>query len=228
MDRRAVVFDFDGVLADTEGLHLRAFQDVFAARGWRLDRAEYLERYMGFDDRDLVRAFAADARRPLSTADEEVILADKARLYERRVAAGSVLFPNAPAAIARLGARYRLAIASGSLRAEIAAVLAANDLSQAIGAVIGADDVARSKPAPDAYTAAVAAIGVPASRAVAIEDSRWGLVSAREAGLRTIGITTSYPPGALDLADMIVHDLDEITTDVVDALLGKASAQART
>ena len=218
---RAVVFDFDGVLADTEGLHLRAFQDVFAVRGWTLERAEYFDRYLGFDDRELVRAFAADSSRSLSSADEDIIIADKARLYEQRAAAGSILFPGAARTIARLGAAFRLAIASGSLRGEIAAVLAANDLTRAIAAVIGADDVARSKPAPDAYAAAVAALGVAPSDAVAIEDSRWGLVSARAAGLRTIGITTSYPAGALDLADVIVHDLDEVTTDVVDSLLGR-------
>ena len=87
--------------------------------------------------------------------------------------------------------------------------------------MIGADDVARSKPAPDVYAAAVAALGVSPSNAVAIEDSRWGLLSAREAGLRTIGITTSYPANALDLADLVVHDLDDITTDVVASLLGR-------
>ena len=76
------------------------------------------------------------------------------------------------------------------------------------------------KPAPDAYAAAVDALGVRGLRAVAIEDSHWGLVSARAAGLRTIGVTTSYPPPALDQADAIVRDLDDVNADLIDSLLG--------
>lgn len=217
---RAVVFDFDGVLADTEGLHLRAFQDALATRGWTLDRADYFKRYLGYDDRGTVRAFAADTGHPLSSTDLDAIVADKVRSYARRLTTGSVLFDTAAGAIARLGARYRLGIASGSLHGEIDAILAANNLAHAITVVIGADDVRRSKPAPDAYAAAVDALGVPAARAVAIEDSRWGLVSARAAGLRTIGVTTSYPPSALDQADAIVRGLDDVTADLIDSLLG--------
>lgn len=215
----AVVFDFDGVLADTERLHLRAFQDAFRARGWSLDDTAYFNRYLGFEDRDLVRAFAIDQRLALPSADEDAIVSAKARAYDTLAANGSVLFPGAPAAIARLGARYRLAIASGSLRAEIAHVLDAANLTAAFHAIIGADDVARSKPAPDPYLAALARLEAPAARTVAIEDSRWGLASARAAGLRTIAITTSYPAATLSSADRVVSSLDDVTLDLVAALL---------
>jgi len=218
---RAVVFDFDGVLADTEGLHLRAFQEVFARRGWTLDREAYFERYLGFDDHDLVTHFANDRALPLSQRDALGLVEEKTRLYDDRLAAGAVLFEGAAAAIARLGARYRLAIASGSIRSEILAVLDAAGLQHAIPVVVGADDVDRSKPAPDPYLKAVAALGVPPSHAVAIEDSRWGLASARAAGLRTIGITTSYPAQALAPADAVVHSLDAIDAALVDSLLDR-------
>ena len=216
---RAVVFDFDGVLADTEGLHLAAFQDVFSARGWTLDRQAYFDNYLGYEDRDLVRAFAADQALRLGTAEVEAILIDKARRYDRRVAAGSILFPAATAAVARLGSAFQLAIASGSLRGEILGILRANNLAEAFPVIVAADDVARSKPAPDSYAAAVERLGVRPSQAVAIEDSHWGLTSAKAAGLRTIAITTSYQAPALSLADAIVNSLDEITTEVVERLL---------
>jgi HAD superfamily hydrolase (TIGR01509 family) len=216
----AIVFDFDGVLADTEGLHLRAFQDALAARGWTLGRDEYFERYLGYDDRGLFAAFAADTKRSLSSAEVEALVLDKAMRYEQRVATGSVLFDGAIETVARLEPRHRLGIASGSLHGEIVAILAANGLTDAIRVVIGADDVRRSKPAPDPYATAVAALGVPASRAVAIEDSRWGLMSARAAGLRTIGLTTSYSAEALDCADVVLRGLEDVTTDLVQSLLG--------
>ena len=216
---RAVVFDFDGVLADTEGLHLSAFQDVFAARGWTLDRQAYFDNYLGYDDRDLVRAFAADQSLRLGAAEIEAILLDKSRQYDRRVAAGSILYPTATAAVTRLGSTFRLAIASGSLRGEILAILRVNNLADAFRVIVGADDVARSKPAPDAYAAAVERLGVSPSAAVAIEDSHWGLTAAKAAGLRTIGITTSYAAPALTLADTIVDSLDEVTVELVETCL---------
>ena len=216
----AVVFDFDGVLADTEGLHFRAFREALAERGWTLGRGDYFHRYLGYDDRDLFAAFAADAHLSLSLEDVTALVIDKARRYDRRLAAGSVLFDGAADAVARLGARHLIGIASGSLHRDIAAILEANGLTESIGVVIGADDVRRSKPAPEPYAAAVSALGVPPSRAVAIEDSRWGLISARTAGLRTIGLTTSYPADALDQADVVLDGLDQVTTDLVDSLLG--------
>ena len=216
---RAVVFDFDGVLADTEHLHLVAFQDTFGARGWTLDRDTYFANYLGYDDRDLVRAFSSDHALGIGSTEIEAILLDKSRHYERRLAMGAVLFPTAAAAISSLGDSYRLAIASGSLRGEILAILRANNLADAFETVVGADDVVRSKPAPDSYAAAVQRLGVAPSSAVAIEDSQWGLTAARAAGLRTIGITTSYPAGALAVADTVVHSLDEVTDALVEALL---------
>ena len=216
---RAVVFDFDGVLADTEHLHLVAFQDTFAARGWTLDRAAYFANYLGYDDRDLVRAFSTDNALGVSAAEIEAILLDKSRHYERRLATGAILFPTAATAIRRLGASYRLAIASGSMRGEILTILRANNLADAFETIVGADDVARSKPAPDPYAAAVARLGVAPSAAVAIEDSQWGLTAARAAGLRAIGITTSYPASALGLAHAVIDSLDEVTDVLIERLL---------
>ncbi len=215
----AVVFDFDGVLADTERLHLLAFQEAFRQRAWTLTDNAYFDRYLGFDDRDLVRAFTIDARIALAPGDEDAIVAAKGRAYEAHVSRGSVLFPGAASAIARLGARYKLGVASGSLRAEIVHILGPAALVPAFHAIVGADDVTKSKPAPDVYLAALDRLEVPASRAVAIEDSRWGLAAARAAGLKTIAITTSYPAATLTSADRVITSLDEIGVDTIQQLI---------
>jgi len=221
---RAVVFDFDGVLADTEGLHLASYQEVFAPRGWTLDRDTY-NRYLGNTDHDLIQGVTRERGLRLSPADVDTLIAEKTVVYLCRVAAGDVLFGDACPAIARLGLHYRLAIASGSFRKEILAILTANNLTAAIAAVVGADDVARSKPAPDSYLAAVDALGVRPSHAVAIEDSIWGLTAARAAGLHTIGITTSHPASLLTLADTIVNNLDEVTADLIDRMIVSAGGR---
>jgi beta-phosphoglucomutase-like phosphatase (HAD superfamily) len=215
----AVVFDFDGVLADTERLHLRAFQEVLAPHGLPLDEASYFDNYLGFDDRGLIVQLSRDRGVALDAATIGAILESKARHFAALVSAGAALFPAAPACVARLGARFPLAIASGALSHEIVAILDGAGLTPAFRAIVGADQVAASKPAPDCYLEATRRLGVSPASAVAIEDSRWGLDAARAAGLRTIAITTSYPASALTPADVVVSTLDAVTDTLVERLL---------
>ena len=136
----------------------------------------------------------------------------------------SVLFPGAHAAIARLAGSLPLAIASGALRAEILRVLHHADLARFFRAVVAAEDTPVSKPAPEPYLRAVsllaASIGQPLAprECVAIEDSRWGLDSARAAGLRTIAITHTYPASSLGAVDLTIDSLDALTIATVSSL----------
>ena len=216
----AVVFDFDGVLVDTEAMHLAAFQEVFAARGWPLDAREYFGEYLGYDDRALVRLYGARHERAIEAADVETLVARKADVFQQRVAGGQVLYPQARDAVRRLGERFPLAVATGSFRDEVVAILTAAGLIDAFSAVVAADDVARPKPAPDTYAAAVARIGVEPARAVAIEDSAGGLSSARAAGLRTIGLTTtSHQSRLAPHADVVLASLDDVTVERIERLI---------
>ena len=219
---RAVIFDFDGVLADTERLHLGAFQEAFGARGWTLAEAAYFERYLGYGDLELIETFTQDHGLSLGEDDRAAIEAAKSEAFRARLASGNVLYPEAAACVMRLGHRFRLAIASGALRAEIVDILNAGDLRRHFPVVVGADDVRHSKPAPDPYLKAAAGLGVDPAVCVAVEDSRWGIEAARAAGMRTVAITTTLPAAALSAADRIIHSLAELTPDVVDALAGRA------
>ncbi len=209
---RAVVFDFDGVLADTEQLHLVALRDTLATRGWTLTDEDYFTHYLGYDDRGCLSEFARRQGVSLNGDSLQTLLNDKEERYARRVARGDVMYPTARACIERLSDVFPLAIASGSLRGEIETILDANDLLSFFVVIVGADDVKEGKPAPDSYVRAVDLLGVSGAEAVAIEDSPWGLQSARGAGLRTIGITNSYPAAALTDAMHVVSSLDEITS----------------
>jgi beta-phosphoglucomutase len=215
---KAIVFDFDGVLADTERLHLRATQEALATHGWTLDEEAYFERYLGFGDRDLVLEFARDAGESIAPHAVERLVALKADRYRAHLAAGNALYATAAGCVQRLGSRFPLAIASGSLRAEIRDILAASALAGAFRVIVGADDVANGKPAPDPYLRAAALLGIDPSDAVAIEDSRWGLESARGAGLRCVGVTNSYPAHELGVAELVVSGLDTLTLDQLDRL----------
>ncbi|MGE5834060.1 MAG: aminotransferase class I/II-fold pyridoxal phosphate-dependent enzyme [Acidobacteriota bacterium] len=219
----AVIFDFDGVLADTEHLHLRAFQQTFGAHGWTLDDRSYAERYLGYDDRATIAAFLRDHDLPVNRGAIDELLREKAAAFDVLRSSGSVLYPSAPACVERLGARFPLAIASGSLRTEIVAILNGAGLASAFRAIVSAEDVRRSKPAPDPYLRAAHLLGVDAASCVVIEDSSFGLAAARSAGMKTIAVTTTSSVEALADADRIIRSLDELTPEVIVEMAGTRS-----
>jgi beta-phosphoglucomutase len=220
MKLQAVVFDFDGVLADSEPLHLRALQEALAARGIMLGPEEYYATLLGFDDSEALEVLSRNRGLPLDAEARRAINTDKAARFAVLQASSETLFPGAAALVARLGAAVPLAIASGARREEIARTLAQAKLVSAFRAIVASGETPRGKPAPDPYARATRELGVDPSRAVAIEDSRWGLDSARAAGLRAVAITHSYPAHELaPHADRLVASLDEISVGLLDELL---------
>lgn len=227
---RAVVFDFDGVIANTEPLHFRALRDVLAQEAIALTEADYYGRYLGYDDVGAFGAIAADRGVQWDPGHVARLVARKSVRLEELEGAESVLFPGAASAIRRMAGQYPLAIASGALHAEIMHVLNREDLAVFFPVVVAAEDTQMSKPAPEPYRRAVermaAATGVALapSDCVAIEDSKWGLESARSAGLRTVGITHTYQADTLtDAAEAVILHLDQLTWE----LLGKFDSPRR-
>lgn len=221
----AIVFDFDGVIVDSERLHLRATQLALAVTDLDLTAEAYYAHYLGFDDHGIFRQLSADAGRPVDAALLDRLVADKGRHYEQLAAAGEMVFPEAAALIRTLAPQRPLAVASGAQTHEIEDILARADLRGCFHAVVGADQTARSKPAPDPYLEAVARLeqhvghALSADRIVAIEDSRWGLESARAAGLRTVAVTTSYSAAALAAhAELVVARLDALDIATLERL----------
>jgi beta-phosphoglucomutase len=214
----AIVFDFDGVLADSEPLHLRSFQEVLAGVGIALDREEYFSRFLGFDDAGAFSAIA-EARGQSWTGEQVAALVDrKAVVFDEMLARGNVLYPAAAACVERLAARFPLGIASGALRHEIQAILRRGGIEHHFRFIVAAGDTPAGKPAPDPYRRAAELHGMAPARCLAIEDSRWGIVSAKSAGLRCVGITQSYLAHELADADAIIASLDEFTIDFIEAL----------
>lgn len=226
MTIRAVVFDFDGVIANSEPLHYKGFRDVLAAEGVTLSEVDYYARYLGFDDAGAFLAIAAD--RGLDWSPERIagLVDDKAVRLEALERGASVLFPGARAAIERLSRACPVAIASGALRSEILRVLERERLTRHFTAIVAAEDAPASKPAPDPYLRAVGLLSAVAPQpvaprdCVAIEDSHWGLRSARDAGLRTVAVTHTYAAGALEEAELVVDHLDSLTWERLTSVFG--------
>jgi len=224
----AVVFDFDGVLADTERVHLAVTQDVYRDRGWSLSEADYFAEYLGYDDAELLKRFAADRGIVIDDDGIKAIVDEKFGRFHERLAGGDALYPGTRACVARVRERFQIAIASGAQHADIVAILRTGGLAGVFPVIVGIDDVEHGKPAPDPYEKAVTLLGVPPGEAVAVEDSRWGIASAREAGLRTIGVTTNYASTSLGGPDAVIGSLDELTIDLIERILGTPALGPRT
>jgi len=224
---RAIVFDFDGVLANSEPLHFAAFRDVLASVNVELTERDYYTRYLGFDDVGVFRTVGVDRATSWTARDVAAFVADKALRLEELERDIPVLFPSAPEAIRRASAAVPIAIASGALGPEIRRVLTRAGLLQHFTAIVSAEDTAVSKPAPDPYERAVALLAaamaspaLSAAECVAIEDSRWGLESARAAGLRTVAVTSSYDARELQpVADLVIASVGELNLDELHRLL---------
>ena len=212
MSLRAIVFDFDGVIANSEPLHFRGYRDVLADEGIALTERDYYTEYLGFDDVGAFEAVAARHGATWTRVRIDALVARKAARLEELERDVSVLFPGAAGAIRLASAAMPIAIASGARGEEIRRVLIREGLLNCFTAIVAAEDTPVSKPAPDPYRRAVALLGAALDQlrpaeCIAIEDSHWGLESARAAGLRTVAVLTTYGADQLR-ADLTIPSLE--------------------
>ena len=226
----AIVFDFDGVLADSEPLHFEVYRRVLADVGIALTPERYYERYLGYDDVGGFRAMLADNGYPSDDRAVQALVTAKADMFPTLVTGRDVLFPGVADRVRQFASAVPLAIASGALPHEIELILGGARLRDAFQVVVGAGDTPQSKPAPDPYARAVRLLqergAIPpgdtaaaAKRCVAIEDSKWGIQSAKRAGLACVGVTTSYPATELGEADLVVEHVTSLSIEMVRELV---------
>ena len=221
---QAIVFDFDGVIANSEPLHLLAFQQALAEDGIELSATDYYTRYLGYDDVGMFEALGRDRAMSLQSARVAELVARKGDRMQDLMRSGSVLFPGALAFIREAAAAVPIAIASGALRHEIDEIIDAAGVADLFATIVAAGDTPESKPSPAPYRLAFEQLrertgrALDPRRSVAIEDSRWGLESAHGAGLRLVGVTNSYSAGELSSAELVVDGLSALTLPALDKL----------
>jgi HAD superfamily hydrolase (TIGR01509 family) len=210
---RAIVFDLDGVLIDSEQVWNEVREQLARERGRRWSERAQRD-MMGMSSPEWSR-YMHDVVGIPESADEinrEVV----ARMLDR-FAGSPRWLPDALEVVRELAARFPLGLASSSNRELIEAVIAAGGIAGLFAATVSSEEVARGKPAPDVYLEAARRLGVEPAECTAIEDSHNGILSAKSAGMRCIAIPNAhYPPGvAQDDADAVVGSLCELTADVI-------------
>lgn len=229
---KAVLFDCDGVIADSEHLHFSLFQKVLREIGVPLTQADYLEKYLAMDDKGCFRAVVAAHGRSLSDPELSALIEKKTALYKKTATENLVILPGVVEFVMAVSQKFPLAMASGALRDEVKLMINAAGIAHYFDAVISAEDVVRGKPAPDAYLKALEEINrkypdrrIQPSECLVVEDSKHGLLSARAAGMKCVAVTTSYSVEELSAADRVVPVLTAVRVKDLESLFLTATPQ---
>lgn len=222
----AVIFDFDGVIVDTEPIHYRAFQRVLEPLGLGYTWDEYVDRYMGFDDRDAFHAAFRAAGKRIDDHELERLIRLKAAAFQDIIVTGVNPYPGVIELVKSISGRFPLALCSGALTSDILPILKQLGLSDAFDVIVTAQDVAASKPDPASYLLAIERLlqafpgtDIRSQLSLAIEDTPAGVSSASAAGLKVLAVTNSYPAERLTGAIRVVETLARITLEELSQLI---------
>jgi HAD superfamily hydrolase (TIGR01509 family) len=222
MPTRALLLDFDGVIADTENVHVAAWQRTFAAMGWEV-ADEVCARAMEIDD----RAFLAEVfdQRKILHGNIDGWVGRKQELTLSLLTDSPRVYPGVAELIERVKGlgTVKLAAVSTTWRANIVTVLKAANLYSAFSLIVGKEDVKAAKPDPEGYTLAVGSLGLRPRDTVALEDSATGLSAARGAGVRAVAVGHRKAFGPWVGTHEFLDDLRR--TDLVLAKIGLATGK---
>lgn len=206
-DFKAVIFDMDGVIVDSEPRHEQAVLEVIHEIGHGGDHGLRVSDYIGRSDQEVWRDFIA-RNKPRQTLEQ--LLAMKRQRTVEILQREQPVFPGVIALIEQLAARCPLALASGSEHAVVEAVLEFKDMGRFFSAVVTGSEVEHGKPAPEIFLKAAARLGVAPQACWVIEDSKPGIAAARAAGMRVIAITNTHPAAELQGATQVVGTYEDI------------------
>ncbi|MBM3240757.1 HAD family phosphatase [Candidatus Poribacteria bacterium] len=214
---KAIIFDFDGVIADTEPIHLKMFQKVLAEEGIILTEEEYHQKYLALDDKGCFSAVLSDNGRQVDKKLVEDMIRRKSIYFDEHVKNNLIIFPGVVDFVRKATPEHLLAIASGALRHEIEFGLEAAGIRQEFQAIVSAEEVEKGKPDPEPFLKALQELNnihssspqIQPSECLVIEDSLHGIAAAHEAGMKCLAVTNSYSADELSEADWVTDSLED-------------------
>jgi len=236
---RAIIFDFDGIIVDSEPLIMRLTQRMAALEGWTVSDEEYYRNYLALDDRGIIEHLYQSHGRPTDPARRDELMEWKFRLYAEAIREGLPPMTGAIEFVNKVGRHFPLAIASGSLRSEVEHLLQKLGLWEKFAVIATAEDCERSKPDPQIFLKALAGLQqlppfhggtkgkkgkrekVPgplqAAECLAIEDAPAGVRAAHAAGMRCLALAHSRSVEALQQADWVCREFADVDLHLIQA-----------
>jgi beta-phosphoglucomutase len=217
---RSVIFDFDGVITDSEILHLRAFNKVLAGYGIEIATKDYYTTYLGLTDVDCFSLLIQQGKLNSDNVEIEDIVRQKNLVFEELAKSEGKIIEGVRDFLKMLAQNeVPMAICSGALLVEIELILEQAKLRTFFEVIVSAEFVKKGKPHPEGFILALTKLNeqrkptITASNCVVIEDSHWGLEAAKAAGMHTVAVTNTYDADQLEAAEMVVDRLNEIKMD---------------
>ncbi len=227
---RAVIFDFDGVITDSEILHFRAFNQVLRQYGIELTKQEYYKTYLGFNDADCYGLLIHQGLLKKNKEHISELIEEKKQIYKELAKTEGKMIEGVRDFLTLLEENsIPMAICSGSLMTEVEMVLEDTGLRHLFEVIVSGEQVRKGKPDPEGFLLTLKRLNnnvnsgqagkhILPGECIVIEDSHWGLEAAKAAGMHTIAVTNSYGAEQLSMADRIVNRLNELSIDDLQQL----------
>jgi len=217
---RAVIFDFDGVITDSEILHFRAFNEILREFGFELTKQEYYGIYLGMTDVDCYKALIEEGRLEIDPGQISALVEKKNVFFERLARKEGQIIDGVRRFLSMLRENnVPMAICSGALLSEIEMILRQSDLRDHFGVIVAADHISQGKPDPEGFLLTLQKLNedghqdIKDHECVVIEDSRWGLEAAIAAEMQVVAVTNTYEADQLGNANKVVASLGELSID---------------
>ncbi len=222
---RAIIFDFNGVVVDDEPIHYLMFQKICEEEGVTLNKQDYYQYFLGYDDHDCLMAIYKFYQKDLTETDCLALIHKKEKYYKDYIDQQLIFVPGVVDFIEKISNKYYVAVVSGALRSEIEYLLAKANLLKKINVIVAAGETSKGKPEPDPYLKALHLLNrdfvqasdvLLANECLVFEDSPWGIVAASKAEMSCVGVMTSYPAADLKPTLACIKDFkDEKLIDMV-------------
>ena len=213
---RAVIWDMDGVIADTAPYHFKAWQEVFQKRGVSFTEEDF-RRNFGQRNDTIIRNVLGDG---VSPSEIDTIAGEKERDFRQRVSQHIKPLPGAIKLLKLLGKHgFKIALASSAPIENIRLVTQGLGINNCFHSIVSGRDVAEGKPNPQVFLLAAQKLGVKPKNCIVIEDAVAGISAAKRAGMRCLAITNTQPKTSLMEADLIVDTLEAVSVSDLEQLL---------
>ena len=216
----AVIWDMDGVIADTALYHFGAWQDVFRKRKVSYTEEDFKCNFGRRNDAIIPNIMGGD----ISSSEVETIANEKEENYRQRVAQNIKPLPGAIELISALRERgIKMAIASSSPVENIKLILGGLGIYSYFQAIVWGKQVSEGKPSPQGFLLAAKKLEAAPENCVVIEDAIDGVAGAKRGGMKCLAVTNNHSEQSLVAADLVVDTLEAVTVDDLAGLFGNKS-----
>ena len=219
---RAVIWDMDGVIADTASYHEQAWRMTFKKRGVAFSSEDFRRTFGQRNDTIIPDIMG----KHLSEDEIEAIGDEKEADYRRRIGQSIKPLPGVVELMEGLSsAGFRQALVSSAPMESIRLILGSLGIEKYFQSILSGEDVAEGKPNPQGYLVAANRLGVVPENCIVIEDAVAGVAGAKRGGMRCLAVTNTHPRSGLQEADLIVDSLEEVTVAGLIRLLDNPEGQ---